>query len=207
MPETARPFVTNSELTTYINQGAQDLHDLITASNEDYHLTAVEFTLSAANTYTLPDNFYKLRGVDYQDGGDWLHVRPFNFAERNKWRESGYAGTYRLWYLLRFTPLVADADELDDQWSEYVVALATRACKVKEETSTTDVDQRIAMLRQRIVSMVGKRDVGGPRQIADIRRSRIRSAMPWDSELDEYATAHRYRIMQNAIYIVTSAWA
>lgn len=209
-PLTGNPLVTESELTTYINQAAQDLHDEITRSNEDYHLTAVEFTLTAAtgNTYTLPDNFYKLRGLDIQDGGEWRKVKPFNFAERDRYRESDYEATYRLWYLLRFTPLVADADELDDQWSEYVVCLAARKMRGKEETSTADIDGRIAMLRDRIIRMVGKRDSGGPRRIADLRATRTRRRTVWtdDGNADVYTTSHRYRVIQNAVYVVTGGW-
>lgn len=205
-PLTGNPLVTQSELTTYINQSAQTLHDLITKSNEDYHLTSAEFTLTDANTYTLPDNFYKLRGVDYQDGDEWLKVQPFNFAERDRYFERDYAGTYRIWYLLRYTPLVADADQLDDQWAEFVVLNAARKMLRKEESDTSAIDAEIGALRQRIVSMVEKRDAGGPRRVADLRRRRIRTAWPEDAGAATTATTHRYRLIQNALYIVTGGW-
>jgi hypothetical protein len=205
-PLTLNPHVTESELTTYVNQACQSLHDLIIASNEDYHLTAVEFTLSDANTFTLPANFYKLRGVDLQDGSDWFKVKPFNFAERDRFRETDFAGTYRLWYLLRFTPLVADADEIDDQWAEFVVLMAARKMLRKEESDTREIDEEIAAKRQQIVSMVEKRDVGGPRRIADLRRRVLRTAWPEDAGGEGYAVMHRYKLMQNAVYIVTGGW-
>lgn len=202
-PLTGNPLVTESELTTYLNQAGQTLHDLITRANEDYYLTAVEFTLATENTYTLPENFYKLRGVDLQDGDRWLKVHPFNFSERDRYLEESYAGTYRLWYLLRFTPLVTDADELDDQWSEFVVLTAARKMMRKEETDTRQIDEEIGAQHARIVQMVERRDAGGPKQIADVRRRRVRPLWPDDSTSPIYAPSHRYRLMQGAVYIVT----
>jgi hypothetical protein len=188
--------VTDSELTTYINQGGAALHDAIVASNEDYVLTSVEFTLTTTNTYTLPDDFYKLRGLDYSVGGNWTTVEPFSFTERNRFDsiavefenipsrayrvmqsdlfilpENNASGTYRLWYLLRYVPLADDGDELDDLWSEYVVVYAARKCLAKEESSTVEIDAELANLMQRVLMMTAKRDLGVPRRIADVRRS------------------------------------
>jgi hypothetical protein len=198
-PDTADPFITDSELLTYINQGGASLHDAIIASNEDYFLTSVEFQLDGTNTYTLPDTFYKLRGVDYQSGSVWSTVEPFSFAERNRYDsasqvlrqledeplrayrvmqnalfilpENNADGTYRLWYLLQYSPLAEDADELADLWSEYVVTYAVRKCLQKEESSTAEVDASLAMLLQRVTSMTAKRNVGVPRRIAEVRKT------------------------------------
>lgn len=193
---------TDAEFTTWINQGGQALHDIIVRANEDHHLTSVEFTLSSANTYTLPDNFYKLRGVDYQDGDRWFKVPVFHFAERDRYDETLYTGTYRLWYVLRYTPLVADADELDDLWSEYVVAYAARKCKMKEESDVSDLDRDIAVLADNARRMVAKRDEGGPRRFSELRRRREEFDDIWGSTRSGVdSRSRRYRLMQNAIFI------
>lgn len=187
-------YVTESELTTYVNQGGAALHDLITAANEDYYITAVEFTLSTTNTYALPLNFYKLRGLDYQSGSRWTTVPAFNFAHRNRYSdtarrrpeyperayrvmqgalfvlpEDDYAGTYRLWYLMKFSELVSDSDELDDLWKEYVVCYAAIQMLQKEEDDCSALLNKLAMLERRVVGMTAKRDLGGPRHVAEAR--------------------------------------
>lgn len=190
MPLTGAPFVTESELTNYINQGGASLHDVITASNEDYYVTALTFTLSTVNTYALPLNFYKLRGVDYDAGSAWTTVPQFNFAHRNRYSDTrgrysrayrvmqgalyvlpadDFAGSYRMWYLLKYSQLVSDTDQLDDLWSEYVVCYAAIKCLQKEESDASALLAMLGELKQRAVSMTAKRDLGGPRHVAEVR--------------------------------------
>lgn len=194
MPLTTSPFVTEAELTTYINQGGASLHDLITAANEDYYITSVEFTLAATNTYALPLNFYKLRGLDYKSGDLWVNVPAFNFAHRNRYNdtvrrrpdyperayrvmqgalfvvpETDFAGTYRLWYLLKYSELVSDSDQLDDLWKEYVVCYAAIQMLQKEESDCSALLRKLDGLERRVVGMTAKRDLGGPRRVAEVR--------------------------------------
>jgi len=88
-------FITDSELTTYINASIAELHDLlIGAYNEDYSMENVEFaTSTGVVSYALPDGtnysaaprFYKLRGVDVKYGNDqYATVKRFNFNRRNE---------------------------------------------------------------------------------------------------------------------------
>jgi hypothetical protein len=135
-------FITDSELTTYINESYAELYDLIIASYEDYYTTEVSLTASSqAGVLTLPSDFYKLRGLDKAAGGsniDYTTVYKYNFNERNKrpslGLRAGYGlyveyrivkneiklepkaaadGTYRLWYMPQITFLVADGDLVD----------------------------------------------------------------------------------------------
>lgn len=208
--------VTDSELTTYINQGGQALHDLVTAANEDYYLDSIDFTLDAAsgNAFTidtwamssLQPRFYKLRGIDYRDGDRWLKVSPYNFAEREKYRDDSYEGSYRLWYLPKFWALRDDTDELDEQWSEYVVTYAARKCLRKEESDTSDADRDLATLTQRITSMTQKRDAGGPRHVAEVRRNMHDD---WRDDVayeTDNASGLAYRLQGTSILIVSRGW-
>jgi hypothetical protein len=93
-------FITDSELTNYVNSEIAELKDLlISAYDSDYDLQSVTFsTANGTSTYALPNGtnysaapaFYKLRGVDAQIGSEWKTLSPFNFNERNKNAESAW---------------------------------------------------------------------------------------------------------------------
>jgi hypothetical protein len=193
----------DSDIATWINQGAQELHDKIVAGNEDYHTTAVEFTLTAAtgNTFALPENLQCIRGLDIQDGSRWCKVEEYSFAERNAYDEAYFDGTYRLWYVLRYTNLVADADELDDHLSEYAVSFAARKARMKEEGETREFEADMARLAARAMTMFAKRSRGSRRVIADVRgRGRQADNNLWAESFDSRLRA--YRVFQNAVFVV-----
>tara|TARA_Y100001938_G_C7983096_1_gene375453 strand:- start:211 stop:909 length:699 start_codon:yes stop_codon:yes gene_type:complete len=76
-------FCTDTEITGYINQGIRELHDILVTLYEDYFVTTTTYTLPASNPGTLPANFYKAIGVDFETGGITYRVRPYSFQERN----------------------------------------------------------------------------------------------------------------------------
>ena len=196
-------FISDSELTTYINQAGADLHDKKIASMEDYALTSALFTLTtASNAYTLPAAFYNLKGVDYNDGSRWIRVPAFSFAERDKYREdAGFDGSYRIWYNTVFTELSSDADTVEDRDHEYIVAYAARKCLQKEESDTREIDAWLGSLNARITRMRGKRDLSGPRHVAEVRRERTED---WaDRDLIEPFTARAYRLLSGTLVIVS----
>lgn len=91
-------FWTDSEITTYINQGYAELYDiLIQAYGNEYFASPFQFTTVGSNEqlYPLPANFYKLLGVDLQvtsNPQSWITLRKFEFTERNKyWLANQYA--------------------------------------------------------------------------------------------------------------------
>jgi hypothetical protein len=87
-------FVSDPELTGYVNQSAYELYDLMVAAYGDAYFAKTppySFTTDGTNeTFALPTDLYKLLGVDLQTNGapnGWLTLRPFNMAERNRnWR-------------------------------------------------------------------------------------------------------------------------
>jgi hypothetical protein len=88
-------FVSDSELTTYINASLAELHDLLIAAYcEDYVMEEHQFAGDGASLdYPLPANFYKLRGVDVRQGPSstqWATVKRFNFNRRNE-QQNAYA--------------------------------------------------------------------------------------------------------------------
>lgn len=136
-------FVSDAELTAYINASLAELHDLLIASyNDDYVMNEHIFTSNSALQYDLPTDFYKLRGVDVRRGanGQWATVKRFNFNRRNE-QQNAYAWNllglpyleyrlvgskirfnrtpdtqleFRLFYHPKVAKLVVDADSYDD---------------------------------------------------------------------------------------------
>lgn len=192
-------FVSDSEFNNYINDSYGELYDLLVASFEDYYLKApVTFTLtSPTNTYALPSDFYKLRGLDFQlSSGDWTTVTLFNFAERNvksrllsrysygqknvSYRVMGQylriepadecSGTYQLWYIPRYTRMTSDSDTLGDvlDFSEYVIVDAAIKALVKEESDISALLAIKGQLHERVITMAKSRVADKPERVADV---------------------------------------
>lgn len=83
-------FVTEDELNSYINASYFELYDLLVQKyGDDYYVEQYSFQLQGNQTrYDLPDNFFKLLGVDLaiSSGPDgYVSLRPFTLAERNRY--------------------------------------------------------------------------------------------------------------------------
>lgn len=191
-------FITDSELTFYINSSIAELHDLLIAAYcEDYVMNEHLFTSDAGLDYALPADFYKLRGVDVrQNGNIWATVKRFNFNRRNEqqnafaWNMLGLPyleyrlvgsnirfnrtpdvnSQFRLFYYPVATKLVLDADEYDDvnQFSEYVVVDAAIKMMQKEESDVSVLMAQKEALRKRIIDMAANRDANEPASVTDI---------------------------------------
>lgn len=190
-------FVSDSELQGYISASYSDYYDQIVKVYADQLVSdPVSFTIVSGNTYTLDTNFYKLVGLDFQDGTDWREVRSFDFNERNsnnhdfgrgyyhpilKYRLIGNklrfipidqaTGTYRYWYIPLYTPLLLDADTMDgyNGWEEYIVIDAAIKCLLKEETSVKELLMLREEWRTKIAESAQNRDAGQSQRIIDVQ--------------------------------------
>lgn len=136
-------FVSDAELTSYVNSSLAELHDLLIASYcDDYIMNEHVFSSTTELQYDLPSDFYKLRGVDVQRGpnGQWATVKRFNFNRRNE-QQNAYAWNllglpyleyrlvgskirfnrtpdaalnFRIFYYPKLDKLIDDADVYDD---------------------------------------------------------------------------------------------
>ena len=93
-------FVSDTEIRNWINTGLAELHDIMVQSFEDYYVESQQFTIVAETPHTLPDDFYKVLGVDFVSGGVTTTVLPYSFAERNMYKSNaamlaGQAGAVR----------------------------------------------------------------------------------------------------------------
>lgn len=195
-------FISDSELTSYINSSAAELYDLLVGVYEDYKITSATISVTPnTDTYTLPTDFYKLRGVDLvlDSPGNAVTLKPFNFSERNAymftptWNVVGLSylryhmlgnalkfvpvpntnQTIKLWYVPAITPLSADGDLLDgvNGFQEYITVDAAIKMRVKEETDTTDLTFAKQALKARIEAMAAARDAGSPEKVSDVTRT------------------------------------
>lgn len=190
-------FVTDSEITGYINASYSELYDILVSRFEDYFSKELSFTLVNESSKTLPTDFYKARGLDILvAGSDYETCRRWNFEERNNvdrartrlldgvndrlYRVMGSKlmilpqdkgpGSYKLWYIPRFTPLKYSSDCLGDvlDFEEYIVVDAAMKCLIKEESDINELMVIKNMLIARIKSMASNRDTQAER-ISDVR--------------------------------------
>jgi uncharacterized protein YfkK (UPF0435 family) len=81
-------FVTDPEITRYVNESISDLYDmLIAAQGQEWYIKQYTFpTVSGQDTYQIPadQDFYLLLGVDADTGGITpVPLRPYMLDERN----------------------------------------------------------------------------------------------------------------------------
>lgn len=160
-------FVSDSELTNYINASIAELHDIMIQSyGANYFTKSLEFfTTLNEESYALPADFYKLDGVDAKINNDqWTSLKRFNFPERNRFSDSAPwnrlgtkflyyrlvganlvftpvpdAGTaIRIWYTPVSTKLALDADTLDDL-NQYVEYVIVDAAIKMMQKEESDV--------------------------------------------------------------------
>lgn len=196
---TGSEFVTNDELTQWVNEAADELYEILVLKfGEDYFATSYDFaTVANVETVALPAGVFKVLGVDLRSSSasQWVSLARFSFAERNAQRGNlgapAGAPRYRLegsnlrllpaptgvlsgklWYVPQRTPLAADGDTLDgvSGWEAYVVADAARKALLKEESDTSALVQELAQLRDRIERAAANRDAGQPAKLVDTDR-------------------------------------
>lgn len=182
-------FVTDSEITGYINSAIADLYDVLTSKVEDYYtISASVVTNGTSDSFALPADFYKLVAVDYQLSGLTQPMEKFNFQDRNRFIYNAQVIRYRIiknnilfkpvpsaqtitvWYVPAFTALVSDSDTFDgiNGWETYVVLDAAQQCLAKEESDVSAIVTEKAQVMAKIEMMANNRDQGRPETVADV---------------------------------------
>lgn len=87
----ANQFVTDPELTIYINNSMAELDGILATKYQEYRLNSYLSVLPSdgvSNIIPIPSKMWKLRGVDFantgQGGPSWYSLRAFQFPERNR---------------------------------------------------------------------------------------------------------------------------
>lgn len=138
-------FVTDSELTGYINNSLAELDDILVTEYEDYRLNNFQAVIpndGYSNSISIPSDMNKLRGVDIMYDR-WTSLFSFQFTERNRYNGgiaaaiSPYGrnrlsyrladqgimimpqqqayGKFQVWYTPKFNPLLQLTDILPIQ--------------------------------------------------------------------------------------------
>ena len=201
VPAASGTFITISEANACINNAINELRDvMIQKYGADYFATTSTISLvNGTEAYSLPSDFFKLLGVDYQmSNNEYVTLTPYELSERNRFNRSilrPYASseflryrirgsqiifspiptttnTVRLIYVPLATALSADGDTFEcfNGWDEYVITDCCIKWLAKEESSTTIWEQAKLALKERIESAAGNRDAGFSPCIADVRR-------------------------------------
>jgi len=210
-------FVQDDELATYINISAKKLYDLLIAAyGEDYYI-ADPFIITADgtnDTYDLPDDYYKMLGVDEdKGGGSFFTLKPFMFQERNQYREPYFAysnfiasfkykiqgnqikfipippanSIFKLWYSPVMTNLTNDTDQFDgvNGWEEFIVLDAAIKMMLKEESDVNVLQVERKIIEDNLIAMASNRDSGMALRVQDVRKDQF-SPNGWGRGLWEY---------------------
>lgn len=186
--------VGDEEWNDYINESYQELWDIVVDAYAHHFATSTDFTLSGS-TYTqaLPADFYELQSLDRDpDTRHRYDVPSFLWEERNTTGQVSYrirgnllviepreraAGTYRLWYTPGAAELTADTgasgtlDAAVERWAEYVTVGAAMKALAKEESDTTHLERRLALIEARIRRRAKNR--GQVKRVVDIYQERM----------------------------------
>lgn len=119
-------FVTDAELTTYINNSLCQLDMILVSKYNDYKLANVTGQVpNSSAQITLPSDFLKLRGVDVQwipgNADGFISLMQFSFQHRNKklypvGGNLGY-GPYQLEYRLQGNTIQLLPVAVATQWT------------------------------------------------------------------------------------------
>lgn len=144
--------ITNQEWNSMISQSYKELYDIILQKFGNDYFVATPYTytttgeidpVTQAQTFPLPNDFYKLLGVEValnpNDPNSWVTLKKFEFIQRNLWNFpnvytfygitnmryrlngnnlyvvpiSGAGQTIRIWYAPRPSQLILDTDFID----------------------------------------------------------------------------------------------
>lgn len=184
----SQQFVSDSEITEWLNQAWTLVYDELIKSGDHYYLSNdVQTTTGGVDTYALPADFYQLRGLDYQAGGRYFNAHAFNWERRNDWTlfagiwvwpmQLNYALTgnnlllrppppgglgIKIWYYPVAERMVNPTDTIDgvNGFEVFAVALAAKKCADKESNSELAAACEMEMAQQlaHIRTMATRRD-------------------------------------------------
>lgn len=192
-------FVTDAELSRYINYSINQLRDkMIIMTGEEYFADTFLINLvSGTESYALPCDFYKI--ITCQLRGDnnlYFPMKRFEYSEVNDTKGPFYSSNADIRYRIRGDNLVVnpiqsiggkvvrlvyvpvpqelfnDTDTLNgfNGWDEYVVLLTAIKALQKEEQDVSDLKQELAVMDARMDKMMGSRDHSQPERVQDTSR-------------------------------------
>ena len=179
-------FITDGEITNYLNLAYRTLYDIIIDTNNDLFLDNIIFR-GQNYPMQLPQSFYKLRGLDVRYNNYFISAKRVGFMSRQhaqidfvrpydvngvvddiqyslRANELKIFGTrteqgdpFILWYLPK-PKTIAEGALLPAGWERYLIYSACRDARVKEDSSTRDFEMQMRRARQDVEDYCMRRD-------------------------------------------------
>lgn len=196
-------FVSDAEILSRINDAYCELYDELVSAYENYFVTTSSFpVLTGTDTYDLPDDFYKMLGVDFQvTQGAYVTLREYNEGERNMSLTTNSnipSGSIRIRYVPAPTVFTAMTDTFDGVagWDRLVSLLTAIDLMDAEESDSSALAKKYNRTLQRIKDMSAPRDAGMPATVVDV------SSQPFQNIYG----ALRYRFYGNSVVFMSTEY-
>lgn len=174
-------FTDDADILRLINRNYPEFYDmLVSAYGENYFSSSDTITITAGDdTYDLPDDFYKIIGVDFQvNNGAYITLQPYTENERNRSLTTNAAipsGTIRLRYVAAPTVFTALTEEIDgiSGWEQLLTLSVAIDMMDAEESDSGALVRKYQKMAKRLDEMSKNRDQSMPGRISDIYTSNI----------------------------------
>jgi hypothetical protein len=173
-------FIDDTEMLRILNEVYPELYDELVTAYENYYVA--EDTLNIVtgnNVYSLPTNFYKLIGVDFQVNNDaYITLQPFMEGERNVTLTTNQTiptGVIKLRYVpapQTFTDLDEEVDGVSG-WDRLLSLLCAIDMLDAEESDSKPLYKKYERTVARIRSAAAPRDAGFPARVVDVYKPNI----------------------------------
>ncbi len=118
-------FVSDAELTQYLNDSLSELYDLFVSKYEQYVVQSIDSTISGEEDYDIATdfgigNFMKIIGIDLNEGSRKITLQRFMFNERNQTGGVGSAATSIFGTDIQYAVLGDKIKFMNDQGSKNI---------------------------------------------------------------------------------------
>lgn len=197
-------FITDAECILLLNQIIPDFYDLLLSIDDNYYISEYDFPISSAlgQNYTLPADFYKIVGVDFQTapGNQRITLFPYNEAERNisfTQAEAIPSGQIVLMYVPVAPTFTATTDTFDgiSGWDRLLSLRLATDMMDAEESNTDRIMKKYEQTKEAIMSSL-ERDIGMPGTVTDITKPSV-----------EYLYSNvKYRLYGQNLRFISTEW-
>ena len=199
-------FVTDAEITEYLNQELAELWSRLTQGGGQPHYRSLSTISVTAGTslYALPSDFWILQGVEATIDNITGPLMPFMPLERGLLSTASPWGTlspvrYRLqagnieflpssWtfsarvYYTQASPRLSAGSDTFDGFNGYEVAAIYGVCatlQAKEETDPSFYSAQRERIYNHIESLSGQRDMSATERVQDVISNSLDDLQPW----------------------------
>jgi hypothetical protein len=198
-------FVTDSMLTSWLNQAQEEAYDRVAAAFQDHWWTTHDYTVTggteALSQFSIAtENPRLIRWMEWSPGTtNRQMVRRWDIGNKDDFDGLRYrllgsyiqiepyeyaAGTYRLSYIPNPTAMTSSGTPVDldpklEMFSEYLVVNAAIKARTREESDCTELRIDLERIQKRIDKMANFRDASEAPRVNDVERQAYGNAWPW----------------------------